>query len=84
MIARCPKCRSGDMFVSEHFSTSSTIHLKAGQVDWTYGSDGQGHSLDRFDALCETCGHRWWMKKSTGSAVLEAASAFDFGENPHD
>lgn len=77
MLVKCPSCRGGNLTVHEHFSTASSIHLTGGRIDWTYGSDGQGHSLGKFRGVCDDCGHRWWLKFATGQAVIDAAAEFE-------
>lgn len=82
MLYSCPKCKSGNLTVHEHFSVSSAIHLSDGEVDRTHGADGNGHSLGKFSGVCDDCEHRWWLKFDTGQKIIEAAAQFDFPDFP--
>lgn len=73
----CPKCRSTSLTVHEYFELSSQIHFTDGKVDFTYGNDGGGRSLNKFDGVCDDCGHTWWLRYATGQRAIEAADDFE-------
>jgi DNA-directed RNA polymerase subunit RPC12/RpoP len=55
---RCPKCRSGNMFLVESATWDTEWTVVDGNFDRADGISNP-QSIDRLDASCRDCGHRW-------------------------
>jgi DNA-directed RNA polymerase subunit M/transcription elongation factor TFIIS len=75
-MVRCPKCRSNEITVHEHFTVSSSIFFEGKVVVGVYGAQS-GDSQDKYSGECEPCGHKWRLAKKTGRAAVHAAREYE-------
>lgn len=55
---RCPRCRGRDLQLTESGTWTSSWVVKNGHFDRCEGNH-EPESVDRLDAACRNCQHRW-------------------------
>lgn len=65
---KCPKCKGGNLEVTEAIIVNDCIKIEDGEVIGRWAGDGT--STLSFGGSCDDCGHLWRLRRKTGQDEL--------------
>ena len=59
---KCPKCKSNDLFLTEHYHATKSFLQENGVIDTTT-ANGEYGNIHKLTATCVQCVHEWTVRR---------------------